>query len=104
MKRVRMIVAYDGTAYHGWQFQLNGLSIEEVLNEALSALLKEEIKVIGASRTDAGVHALGNVAVFDTKNRMPADKICFAPVYLFLLFSDRCGEDAPGGGLSGGGT
>ncbi len=78
MKRVRMIVAYDGTAYHGWQFQLNGLSIEEVLNEALSALLKEEIKVIGASRTDAGVHALGNVAVFDTKNRMPADKICFA--------------------------
>ena len=51
MKRVRMIVAYDGTAYHGWQFQLNGLSIEEVLNEALSALLKEEIKVIGASRT-----------------------------------------------------
>ena len=78
MKRVRMIVAYDGTEYHGWQFQLNGLSIEEVLNEALSALLKEEIKVIGASRTDAGVHALGNVAVFDTKNRMPADKICFA--------------------------
>ena len=42
MKRVRMIVAYDGTAYHGWQFQLNGLSIEEVLNEALSALLKDQ--------------------------------------------------------------
>ncbi len=78
MKRVKMIIAYDGTAYHGWQFQPNGLSIEAVLNETLSGLLKEEIKVIGASRTDAGVHALGNVAVFDTENRMPADKICFA--------------------------
>lgn len=78
MKRVKMVIAYDGTAYHGWQFQPNGLSIEAVLNETLSGLLKEEIKVIGASRTDAGVHAMGNVAVFDTENRMPADKICFA--------------------------
>ena len=62
MKRVKLIVAYDGTNYHGWQTQPNAVTIEEVLNHHLSELLKEEIKVIGASRTDAGVHALGNVA------------------------------------------
>ena len=78
MKRVRMVVAYDGTAYRGWQLQPNGITIEQVLNRELTALLKEPIAVIGASRTDSGVHARGNVAVFDTENRMPADKICFA--------------------------
>ena len=78
MKRVKMIVAYDGTNYCGWQIQNNGLTIEEVLNKTLTELLKEKITVTGASRTDSGVHAEGNVAVFDTDNRMPADKICFA--------------------------
>ena len=78
MKRVRMVVSYDGTAYRGWQLQPNGITIEEVLNRELTALLKEPISVIGASRTDSGVHARGNIAVFDTENRMPADKICFA--------------------------
>ena len=78
MKRVRMVVAYDGTAYRGWQLQPNGITIEQVLHRELTALLKEPISVIGASRTDSGVHARGNVAVFDTENRMPADKICFA--------------------------
>lgn len=78
MKRVKMVVAYDGTNYCGWQFQTNGITIEEVLNKTLSALLKAPVTVIGASRTDSGVHAQGNVAVFDMENRMPADKICFA--------------------------
>ena len=78
MKRIKLTVAYDGTAYRGWQVQPNGITIEEVLNKALSDLLKESVSVIGASRTDSGVHGLGNVAVFDTENRMPGDKICFA--------------------------
>ena len=56
--RVKMIVAYDGTNYCGWQIQPNGITIEQVLNEHLSRLLKEDIKVTGASRTDAGVHSL----------------------------------------------
>lgn len=77
-KRVLLIVAYDGTAYHGWQLQDNGATIEGELNRCLSQLLQEPIQVIGASRTDAGVHALGNVAVFDTGARMPADKISYA--------------------------
>ncbi len=77
-KRVRLIVAYDGTNYHGWQVQPGVITIESELNRCLSALLQEEIQVIGASRTDSGVHALGNVAVFDTTARMPAEKISYA--------------------------
>ena len=73
MKRVMLKVAYDGTDYHGWQIQPNVVTVESVLNETLSGLLKEEIKVIGASRTDTGVHALGN-----TNARIPADKISYA--------------------------
>lgn len=78
MKRVKLTVAYDGTNYHGWQVQPNGNTIEAELNRHLSELLREEIRVTGASRTDAGVHALGNVAVFDTAARMPAEKISYA--------------------------
>jgi tRNA pseudouridine38-40 synthase len=78
MKRVKLTVAYDGTNYCGWQVQPNGVTIEEKLNTALRELFHEEIKVTGASRTDAGVHSLGNVCVFDTEAKMPADKICYA--------------------------
>lgn len=76
--RVKLTVAYDGTNYNGWQIQPNGVTIEEKLNDALSDLLGERIQVIGASRTDAGVHALGNVCCFDTDTRMPAEKISYA--------------------------
>lgn len=78
MKRVKIIVAYDVTNYCGWQVQPNGITIESVLNHHLSELLGEEIHVIGASRTDSGVHADGNVAVFDTSARMPAERISYA--------------------------
>lgn len=76
--RVKLVVAYDGTNYSGWQLQKNAVTIEQKLNEALTDLLGEEIVVIGASRTDAGVHSLGNVCVFDTDTRIPAEKICYA--------------------------
>lgn len=75
---VKLVVAYEGTNYCGWQIQPNGITIEQVLNETLSSLLGEEITVTGASRTDAGVHSLGNVAVFETHTKMPAEKISFA--------------------------
>ena len=78
MKRIQMTVAYDGTNYCGWQSQPNGITIEEVLNRRLSELLGEDIRVIGASRTDSGVHAFGNVAVFDTQTKIPPDKLAFA--------------------------
>lgn len=78
MKRVMIVVAYDGTKYCGWQVQPNGITIQEVLERHLSELLKEPVSVLGASRTDAGVHALGNAAVFDTNSRMPGEKISYA--------------------------
>lgn len=78
MKRIKLEIAYDGTAYHGWQIQPGEQTIEGVINQALSKLLQEDINVIGASRTDSGVHAKGNVAVFDTDTRIPAEKICYA--------------------------
>lgn len=78
MRRIKLIVAYDGTEYCGWQVQPNGLSVQEVLNRTLSDWLGQPIRTIGASRTDAGVHARGNVAVFDTDARMPGDKFAYA--------------------------
>lgn len=78
MKRFKLIVAYDGTNYCGWQVQKNGKTIEGELNDCLSELLGEEILVIGASRTDSGVHSKGNVAVFDSETRIPAEKISYA--------------------------
>ncbi len=78
MKRYRLIVAYDGTNYSGWQLQDNAPTIEGELNKALSGLLKQEIVVMGASRTDAGVHAHGNVAVFDAETTIPGEKLKLA--------------------------
>ena len=78
MRRIKLTVAYDGTNYCGWQVQPNGITIEEVLNKAICTLTGEEIAVIGASRTDSGVHAMGNIAVFDTGSRIPAERFSYA--------------------------
>ncbi len=78
MRRIRIFVAYDGTNYCGWQIQPNGITIEEKLNKALNRLTGEDIRVIGASRTDSGVHALGNVAVFDTESPIPPERFSYA--------------------------
>lgn len=76
--RVFLKVAYDGTSYHGWQFQNEQKTIEGELLKAIYSLTGENIVIIGASRTDAGVHALGNVAVFDTLSTIPANKFSYA--------------------------
>lgn len=78
MKRVKLTVAYDGTEYSGWQVQPNATTIEGELNRALTQLSGAEIRVIGASRTDAGVHAMGNVAVFDTEATIPPNRYTYA--------------------------
>ena len=96
MRRIMLTVAYDGSAYHGWQIEPTGITVEEVLNRALSALLKEEIRVSGASRTDAGVHARGNLCVFDTDAPIPPEKI--APALLGRLPDDivvRASQEVP---------
>ena len=78
MRRIMLTVAYDGTDFHGWQVQPGVRTVEGELNRALSDWLKEEVIVIGASRTDTGVHAMGNLAVFDTKLAIPAEKVPYA--------------------------
>lgn len=98
MRRVRLIVAYDGTNYCGWQIQPNGITIEEVLNREISRLTGEDIHVIGASRTDSGVHALGNVAVFDTESSIPPERMAYAlnqrmPEDIVVVRSDEVTPD-----------
>ncbi len=77
MKRILLTVEYDGTNYAGWQRQINGLAVQQVLEEALQKATKERIVVTGASRTDAGVHALGQAVHFDTESRIPPEKYPF---------------------------
>ena len=78
MRRIRIVVAYDGTNYCGWQIQPNGVSVQEVITAAIKKITCEDVKLIGSGRTDAGVHALGNVAVFDTESRIPGDRFAYA--------------------------
>ncbi len=76
--RIKLTVAYDGTAYVGYQSQTNGVAIQDVLEEALAKLFERPIRTMSASRTDTGVHAEGNVAVFDVETRIEAGKIAYA--------------------------
>jgi tRNA pseudouridine38-40 synthase len=73
MRNIKLILEYDGTAYCGWQRQVNGLSIQEVLEEKIGVMTGEAVKVIGSGRTDAGVHAITQAANFKTASKIPAD-------------------------------
>ena len=70
MRNIKLLIEYDGTNYLGWQVQAKGLTIQGVIEEKLTLLTGEKIGLIGSGRTDAGVHALGQVASFKTKSRM----------------------------------
>ena len=74
MQRYKLLIEYDGTSFVGWQFQKNGLSIQEVLQIAIFNLASEKVIVMGAGRTDAGVHALAQVAHFDLKKKIEKNK------------------------------
>ena len=70
MQRYKLTIEYDGTPFVGWQFQKNGLSIQEVLQKAIFSLSKENVTVTGAGRTDSGVHALEQIAHFDLEKKI----------------------------------
>ncbi|RGS79115.1 tRNA pseudouridine(38-40) synthase TruA [Coprococcus sp. AF21-14LB] len=98
MRRIRLVVAYDGTNYCGWQIQPNGITVEEVLNRTICKMTGEAIAVIGASRTDSGVHAMGNVAVFDTESTIPPERFSYAlnqrlPDDIVIVSSDEVPAD-----------
>lgn len=97
-KRVRLKIAYDGTAYHGWQIQEGQTTVEGVLTAAVREATGEQSEITGASRTDAGVHALGNIAVFDTDSPIPPDKFYMVlnrllPDDISVVSSDEVASD-----------
>jgi len=73
MKNYKLTIEYDGTAYHGWQIQARDTTLQETIETALSTMTREKIRLAGSGRTDAGVHALGQVANFKTASKIPAD-------------------------------
>lgn len=78
MRNLRLTLAYDGTAYVGWQVQPNGVSVQAVVEQAIQRLTGEEVRVFAAGRTDSGVHAIGQVANFYTKSTIPVGKFVLA--------------------------
>lgn len=78
MRNIKLTIEYDGTAYHGWQSQDNAVTVQDVVTDAVARLTGEDISVTGSSRTDTGVHALGQVCNFFTCSSIPADKFAFA--------------------------
>lgn len=98
MRRIRLVIEYDGSSYAGWQVQENGLAIQQVIESALFKLTGETVCVTGSGRTDARVHALAQVAHFDTASRIPADKFTFAlntmlPADIRVKYSDEVDEN-----------
>ena len=96
--RVKLIVEYDGTRYAGWQRQKNAVAVQQRLEEAIWAVTGEHQAVTGASRTDAGVHALGQCVHFDTQCGIPAEKFSFAlntrlPEDIRVVASARTADD-----------
>ncbi len=77
-KNVKLVLEYDGTAYEGWQSQASGNTIQDGLGRAILALTGERSTVHGAGRTDAGVHALGQVANFRTSTTVPTERLALA--------------------------
>ncbi len=71
MRNIKVTIEYDGTNYHGWQIQPNVKTIQATLQNALTKIIKAEMQIIGAGRTDTGVHAAGQVANFHTRSQMP---------------------------------
>ncbi|MGD9567259.1 MAG: tRNA pseudouridine(38-40) synthase TruA [Sedimentibacter sp.] len=78
VRNIKLKIAYDGTAYHGWQTQLNKATIQETIEQAISVIVKQKVNLTGSGRTDSGVHALGQVANFAADTNIPEDKIKIA--------------------------
>ncbi len=96
--RVKILVSYDGANYCGWQVQPNAITVQQVLEEALFKVTGERSRITGSGRTDAGVHALGQVAHFDTNANIPAEKFFLAmnihlPDDIKVLKSEPASDD-----------
>jgi tRNA pseudouridine38-40 synthase len=98
MRKIKLVIEYDGSGYHGWQYQKNAISVQEVLSKAIKKLTGEDIIPDGAGRTDAGVHAYGQVASFITSSSIPAEKFTLAlntylPDNISIIASEEADEN-----------
>jgi tRNA pseudouridine38-40 synthase len=98
MRYLKLLIEYDGTQYHGWQSQKSGGTIQDIMREKIFGITGEKIRLTGASRTDAGVHALGQVAVFGTGSGLSPDVIMRAlnaklPADIRILDSEETNSD-----------
>ena len=99
MPKYKIIIEYDGSGYVGWQRQDNGIAIQEAIEKAMTQLTGEKIIIFGAGRTDAGVHALGQVAHFDLKKNFNTDNIRdglnqhLRPQPIAVLKAEEVGDD-----------
>ena len=91
IKNIAMRIRYDGTNYHGWQSQSNGVTVQSTIEKALSELTGSDVKVTGCSRTDAGVHALDYIFNFKSETKIPVEKLPYALNY--RLEDDTIRED-----------
>ena len=90
MRNIRLVIEYDGSKYHGWQFQSNAHSVQQELAMAIKKLTGESVIPDGAGRTDAGVHALGQVASFMTKSSIPPKGLPCPQQYIIFQVSLYC--------------
>lgn len=98
MRNIKLTIEYDGTKYYGWQRQKIGNTIQQEVEKAISKIVKEEVEIIGSSRTDSGVHAKGYVANFKTNAKMPAEKFrdainCKLPYDIVIIKSEEVDLD-----------
>ena len=98
MRKIKLTIEYDGTNYHGWQIQKNGITVQETIEKAISKLFDMQLRLVGCSRTDVGVHAYGQVAHILTNSSIPGDKICYAinnllPEDIVIKHSEDVSED-----------
>lgn len=98
MQNIKLTIAYDGADFHGWQFQPGIPTIQGALHGTLQQITQEKLTVHGASRTDAGVHALGQVAHFKTHSTLPAHEIqramnALLPPSVRIMAAEEVGQD-----------
>ncbi len=98
MRNIKLLIEYDGTNYLGWQVQAKGVTIQGVLEEKLAVLTREKVHLIGSGRTDAGAHALGQVANFKTRSALDVNTIQKAlnsllPADMVIREAEDVGED-----------
>ena len=87
MRNIKLTIEYDGKEFNGWQKQPNKLNIQGTIEKVISDITKEEIELIGSGRTDAGVHALGQVANFRTNSTIPIEKFAIADIKVNVLMN-----------------